>query len=67
MAGTKGQRNGGEILVNLFADDHHFFVRWFYEAASLGKGIAAWTMSVVMRFDLVMLSIGGVCEGDNFN
>ena len=34
---------------------------------SLGKGIATWTMSVVMQFDWAMFSIGGTCDGDNFN
>ena len=33
----------------------------------LGKGIAAGIVLVVMQLDLVMLSIGGACEGDNFN
>ena len=34
---------------------------------SLGKGIAARTVSAMMWFNLAMLSIGGACEGDDFN
>ena len=34
---------------------------------SLGKGIAVWTVSMVMQCDLALLSIGGTYEGDDYN
>ena len=37
------------------------------QRVSLGKGIAAWIMLAVMQLLSAMLSIGGACEGDNFN
>ena len=68
MAGTKGRRNGGQILVNLFAMTAiSRCVGSSRQHISLGKGIATWTVSVVMGFDSAILSIGGTCEGDDFS